>query len=220
MPQSANAPARVRRHFRANARSFDDLYEDQRPLTRALRPGLFRRRELAVSTVASRQSPRVLDVGCGSGRIGEHVVAAGAGEYLGIDFSEPMIELARARLERFGSRVSLLAADFLTAELDGSYDVVLALGLFDYLPDPHLFTRRMYALCAANGCVVASFPRWSAVKGPTRKIRYEWLNDCPIFNYSRRELELLLGASGFEPLDIRTGRSGHLVCAYRTRPRV
>lgn len=217
MQQSANAPARVRRHFRANARSFDDLYEDERPLTRVLRPGLFRRRELAVKTVAGRESPQVLDVGCGSGRIGEHVVEAGAGQYLGVDFSEPMIELARDRLARFGPRVSLLAADFLTAELSGSYDVVLALGLFDYLPQPHLFTRRMFALCAENGCLVASFPRWSPVKGPTRKIRYEWLNDCPIFNYSRRELELLLGASGFEPLDITTRSSGHLVCAFRTR---
>ncbi|MBV9048726.1 MAG: methyltransferase domain-containing protein [Solirubrobacterales bacterium] len=217
MPQSANAPTRVRRHFRDNARAFDDLYEDERPLTRLLRPGLFRRRELAVRTVAARDSPRVLDVGCGSGRIGEHVVEAGAGRYLGIDFSEPMIELARDRLERFGSRVLLLTADFLTAELTGPYDVVIALGLFDYLPQPHLFTRRMFALCADGGCVVASFPRFSLVKGPTRQIRYEWLADCPIFNYSRRELEMLLGASGFGPLEITTRSSGHLVRAHRSQ---
>ena len=57
---------------------FDDLYEDERPLVRLLRPGLFRRRELAAETVAARRSPRVLDVGCGSGRIGEFVLDAGA----------------------------------------------------------------------------------------------------------------------------------------------
>ncbi len=216
MPPSANAPVRVRRHFQANARSFDDLYEDQRPLTRLLRPGLLRRRALAVRAVAERQSPRVLDVGCGSGRIGEHVLAAGAGEYLGIDFSEPMVDLARERLGRFDSRVSLVAADFLTSEIPGSYDVILALGLFDYLPEPHVFTRRMFSLCADHGCLVASFPRWSAVKGPVRKFRYERINDCPIFNYTRRELELLLGASGFAPLDITTRSSGHLVRAHRS----
>ncbi len=215
MPASANAPARVRRHFQANARSFDDLYEDQRPLTRLLRPGLFRRRALAVQTVAERHSPRVLDVGCGSGRIGEHVLAARAGEYLGIDFSEPMIDLARVRLERFDGRASLRAADFLASEIPGSYDVVLALGLFDYLPEPHIFTRKMFALCADNGCLVASFPRWSLVKGPIRKFRYQRINDCPIFNYTRRELELLLGASGFAPLEITTRSSGHLVRAHR-----
>src|SRR5437588_7457025 len=102
MPSSAAAPQRVRNRFRAKARQFDDLYEDERPLVRLLRPGLFRRRQLAVDAVRSYQSPAVLDVGCGSGRIGEFTLEAGATRYLGIDFAEPMIELARASLARFG----------------------------------------------------------------------------------------------------------------------
>ena len=47
--------------------------------------------------------------------------------------------------------------------------------------------------------MVGSFPTWSWLKGPVRKVRYEWIGNCPIFNYSRRELELMFGASGFEP---------------------
>jgi len=84
----------VRQRFRTKARQFDDLYEDERPLARRLRPGLFRRRALATETVASYASPSVLDVGCGSGRIGEFALQAGASRYLGVDFSEPMIELS------------------------------------------------------------------------------------------------------------------------------
>lgn len=207
----------MRNRFRAKARQFDDLYEDERPLARRLRPGLVRRRELASETVASYQAPRVLDVGCGSGRIGEFVLRAGAARYLGIDFSEPMVELARARLDRFEERVELLVDDFLTAPIDGSFEVVLALGLFDYLPSPHLFSRRMFELCASGGCIVASFPRWSLPKGPIRKVRYEWIGDCPIFDYTRRELELMFGASGFERVELMSpGRSGYLVRAYRT----
>jgi SAM-dependent methyltransferase len=217
MPSSAPAPARVRDRFRAKAQQFDDLYEDERPLARRLRPGLFRRRQLAADTVAAYSSPRVLDVGCGSGRIGEFALQAGAARYLGIDFSEPMIELARARLARFDEGAQLLTGDFLDAQIDGDFDVVLALGLFDYLPDPARFTRRMFALCAPGGCLVASFPSWSWLKGPVRKLRYEWIGDCPIFNYSARELALLLGASGFAPVQIlEPGRSGYLVKAYRT----
>lgn len=215
MQPSTSVPARVRDHFSDKAAGFDDLYEDERPLVRLLRPGLFRRRALAAETVAARRSPRVLDVGCGSGRIGEFVLDAGAGEYLGIDFSEPMLALARERLRRFGPRAALRVGDFLELRTEARYDVILALGLFDYLPDPHRFTRLMFELCADGGCLVASFPRWSFLKGPVRKLRYEWIGDCPIFNYSHRELELLLGASGFEPLEIAAGRSGHLVRAYR-----
>lgn len=215
MPPSTSAPERVRHHFRANARAFDDLYEDERPLVRLLRPGLFRRRQLAAATIAERQQPSVLDVGCGSGRIGEFALQAGAREYLGIDFSEPMVALARERLERFGPRVALQVEDFLAFKTSARYDVVLALGLFDYLPDPQRFTRRMFELCAPGGTLVASFPRFSFLKGPIRKVRYEWIGNCPIFNYSHRELELLLGASGFSELEIATGRNGHLVRATR-----
>jgi SAM-dependent methyltransferase len=207
----------VRDRFRTKAKAFDDLYEDERPLARRLRPGLFRRRALATETVSEYNSPRVLDVGCGSGRIGEFALQAGAAQYLGIDFSEPMIELARSRLERFQAQAQLIVDDFLTAPIDETFDIVLALGLFDYLPAPHTFTRRMFALCTSGGCMVASFPRWSLAKGPIRKVRYEWIGDCPIFNYTRRELELMLGASGFERIEISgPSRSGYLVRAYRS----
>ena len=58
----------------------------------------------------------MLDVGCGSGRIGEFVLEAGAAHYVGVDFSEPMIDLARARLNpRFADRTDLIVDDFLTA---------------------------------------------------------------------------------------------------------
>jgi SAM-dependent methyltransferase len=216
MRRSAPPADRVRSRFREKAQAFDDLYDDERPLTRQLRPGLVRRRRLAVDTVRTYAGPRVLDVGCGSGRIGEFVLEAGASEYVGIDFAEPMIELARARLEQFAPRAKLIVDDFLTARIAGSFDVILALGLFDYLPEPDRFARRMFELSAERGCLVGSFPAWSLVKGPIRKLRYEWIGDCPIFNYNRDQLELMFTTSGFERLEIGSpGRSGYLVRAYR-----
>jgi SAM-dependent methyltransferase len=218
MHDSATAPERVRTRFEERAHQFDDLYEDERFLVRTLRPGLFRRRRLAVDTVRAYTQPRVLDVGCGSGRIGEFVLEeAGAAHYVGVDFSEPMIDMSRARLARFADRTELLVDDFLTAPLDGPFEVILAVGLFDYLPEPHHFARKMFDLTAPGGCVVGSFPTWSLIKGPVRKVRYEWIGNCPIFNYSRRELELMFGASGFDSVEIQSpGRSGYLVRAYRS----
>ena len=201
MPSSAPAPTRVRNRFRAKAEQFDDLYEDERPLVRLLRPGLLRRRQLAVDTVASYGSPRVLDVGCGSGRIAELVLDAGAGHYVGIDFAQEMLTLARARLQRFGDRAQLIEGDFAETALDGQFEVILALGLFDYLPDPERFGRRMFDLCAPGGCAVGSFPAWSLIKGPIRKVRYEWIGDCPIFNYMRPGLESMFRDSGFARVD-------------------
>ena len=216
MPSSAAAPQRVRNRFRTKAQQFDDLYEDERLLVRLLRPGLFRRRQLAVDAVRSYDAPRVLDVGCGSGRIGEFVLEAGASHYVGVDFSEPMIELARQRLARFDGRVQLITDDFLTAPLVDEFDVVLALGFFDYVPEPERFIARMFERCAPGASVVGSFPAWSPVKGPIRKVRYELIGDCPIFNYSRPGLERMFSAAGFERAEILSpGRSGYLVRATR-----
>jgi len=213
---SPDAPARVRDRFTTKAHQFDDLYEDERLLVRLLRPGLFRRRRLAVETVAAYDRPAVLDVGCGSGRIGEFALEAGTGLYVGIDFSEPMIELARQRLAGFGDRVTLVTDDFLSAEFDQRFDVVFALGLFDYLPNPEGFATRMFELTAPGGCVVGSFPAWSLRKGPIRKIRYEWIGNCPIFNYTHPGLERLWGDAGYERVEILApGKSGFLLRAHR-----
>ena len=211
MQKSAPATELVRKHFRKAAFSFDHLYDEEHIVQRSLRPGLFARRELAVAVVKSYSDPRVLDVGCGSGRVGEYVLDAGATEYVGVDFAEEMLDLAQERLSRFGPRVMLVHGDFLEAPLEGKFDVILGLGLFDYLPEPEHFARRMHELC--SGSVVASFPKWNWLKGPVRKVRYEWINDCPIFNYTERELRLMFGSAGFSKVEVIRGRSGLLLHA-------
>ena len=213
MEKSSNATELVRDHFREKASSFDALYDEEHLLQRAVRPGLLRRRDFAIGVVREHSEPRVLDVGGGSGRVGELALDAGAGEYVNVDLAQEMLDLAAKRLARFGEKVKLVPGDFLTSPLDGSFDVVLALGFFDYVSDAHLHVRRMAEIC--SGSVVASFPRWSLVKGPVRKLRYEVIGNCPIYDYTERELRFLFGSAGFGRIRITQGRSGFLVRAER-----
>jgi hypothetical protein len=61
---------------------------------------------------------------------------------------------------------------------------------------------------------VASFPRWTWLKGPIRKVRYEKLNDCPIFDYDAAGVERLFRDAGFSTVELRpSGRSGLLAVA-------
>ena len=76
--------------------------------------------ELLLALLAEAQvgDGSVLDLGVGSGLVAEAVLEGSpAASLVGIDFAEPMLELARARLARFGTRVLLLRHDL--AELDG-----------------------------------------------------------------------------------------------------
>jgi SAM-dependent methyltransferase len=208
---SSSSTGRVREHFRAKAFSFDALYDEEHALQRAVRPGLFARRELAIEVVREYGSPSVLDVGGGSGRVGEFALDAGASRYVDVDLSDTMLDLARERLARFGEKVELVQGDFLTAPIDGPFDVAIAVGYFDYIDAAAAHVRRIGEL--TTGSLVASFPRWTWTKGPIRKLRYEVINNCPIFDYTEPGLRTLLSDAGFEKLDIRYGKSGFLVRA-------
>ena len=123
-----------------------------------------------------------------------------------------MLELAKQRLERFDDeKVTLIQGDFLQSAIPGSYDVVLGLGYFDYTDDAPAHVRRMRELIAPGGSVVASFPRWTWTKGPIRKLRYEVINNCPIFDYTRDGLNQLF--ADFASVEIRPGNSGFLLRA-------
>lgn len=213
MTTSTDSTGRVREHFRRKAFSFDQLYDEDHALQRALRPGLFNRREFALEVARLYDAPRVLDVGGGSGRIGELFLEQGASRYVDVDLSDTMLDLARQRLEPFGDKVVLLQGDFLTTSIPGSYDVALALGYFDYIEDAPAHVKRISELLAPGGSVVASFPRWTWTKGPIRKLRYEVINSCPIFDYTRDGLIELF--AGFTNVEIRPGKSGFLLRATK-----
>ena len=117
------------------------------------------------------------------------------------------------RLERFGDKVELVQADFLTAPLEGPFDIAIALGYFDYIEDAAAHLRRIGEL--TSGSMVASFPRWTWTKGPVRKLRYEVINDCPIFDYTPEQVQQLFADAGFAQTQISSGKSGFLARADR-----
>jgi SAM-dependent methyltransferase len=211
MTTSPDATGRVREHFRKKAFSFDHLYDEEHALQRLLRPGLFDRRELALAVAREFDEPSIVDVGGGSGRIGELLLEQGASRYVDVDLSDTMLGLARERLARFGDKVELVQGDFVETPLEGPFDVVLALGYFDYIEDAARHVRRMRELC--SGSAVASFPRWTWTKGPIRKLRYEVINNCPIYDYTAERLRGLFGSAGFGQVELGQGKSGFLAVA-------
>ena len=200
----------TRRYFERRALAFDRLYT-RRSIAMRLRRGPQLGRELAISVVAKHQAPRVLDVGCGPGRVAEAIISAGAGTYMGIDFSPRMMALARQRLNGYEG-VELLDGNFLDLEVPRTFDIVLALGLFDYLEEPLRAAAWLHARCSST--LLASFTRWDWIKAPVRRFHYELLHRCPISNYTEAAaVELLVGA-GFSDVDfIHRGRRGFFLAA-------
>ena len=143
-----------------------------------------------------------MDVGCGSGRNSALFVRKGARRVVGIDFSAPMLELARkyTREKGVAGRCEFIQADFMECLFDESFDIVVALGVFDYSAEPLKMLARMCELSKYK--VVASFPGVSAVRAPLRKLRYT-LRGCPVYFYTATTLQQLSRRGWFTEVPYR-----------------
>jgi SAM-dependent methyltransferase len=77
---------------------------------------------------------RALDLGCGSGRHAA-VMATAYDEVLAVDLSRPMLELARTRRAREGIRYECRDLREVTAERDGTFDLVFSAHTLHHVPD-------------------------------------------------------------------------------------
>lgn len=137
----------------------------------------------------------ILDVGCGAGVGYEALAAVGLeSRYVGIDSSEPAIEIARELYPSADFRVG--NATSLVAQLGSrSFDVVVMRHVLEHLPDFEVAMNE--AMCVARRLAVFVFfltPR--ALPLGVRKIdlRFNW----PLFYtyaYSRHAINRFLGRS-------------------------
>lgn len=93
---------------------------------------------LCAEAAGLRDGERVLDAGCGVGGPAEALLEGWPGLTLdAVTLSPVQVELARARLARFGDRARVHRADFHALPFpDASFDVVFYFEVTGYSPDP------------------------------------------------------------------------------------
>lgn len=112
-----------------------------------------------LGSIDLRGDERVIDAGCGSGRLMAELLARlPRGRVLAVDRSHNMIEEARRRLApRFGDRVSFLCADLLDLAVDEPADLVFSTATFHWVLDQPALYRRLFAALAPGGRLVAQY---------------------------------------------------------------
>jgi SAM-dependent methyltransferase len=108
--------------------------EAQEPLDRLFKPF----EELLVETVVARGAQSVLDVGCGTGATTLAIARVlRGGNVVGVDISEPMLALARARAERERLPATFVRADAETHAFEpGSFDTIVSRFGVMFFADP------------------------------------------------------------------------------------
>jgi demethylmenaquinone methyltransferase/2-methoxy-6-polyprenyl-1,4-benzoquinol methylase len=117
----------------------------------------------AVALAELRPGERVLDVACGTGDLTECFARAGAGECVGVDFTEPMLDIARTKALRLppARRPHYVAGDAMSLDLpDRAVDVVsIAFGIRN-LAEPRVALAEFRRVLRPRGrLVVLEFTR-------------------------------------------------------------
>jgi 2-polyprenyl-3-methyl-5-hydroxy-6-metoxy-1,4-benzoquinol methylase len=202
----------IRRRFEREAESFDAIYRLERsPLSRwfntTFRKAVFERYTLTFAHAGDVQDKTVLDIGCGSGVYSVDFARRGARRVLGVDFSASMLQLARreAAEHHVADVCQFVQANFLDFEAQERFDVSIALGVFDYQPDPLTFLHKM--AISTRGKVIASFPGHSLIRKRLRRLRYRLGRKGDVYFYREADVRRLATDAGFRRYSIIPIRS-------------
>jgi 2-polyprenyl-3-methyl-5-hydroxy-6-metoxy-1,4-benzoquinol methylase len=194
----------VKSWFGREAARFDAIYEKDKPLHQQLGDALFRRvileRFSLVLNALSAPGHTVLDVGTGPGRYPIELCRRGAARAVGVDVAPEMIDIARREADAAGvaERCEWAVSEFLgwRPPQGETFDAVIAMGYFDYMPEPAPHLARMIELC--RGRIFASFPKRWEVRVPLRMLRFRMSRGFVRF-YSRAEVVSLFRGVGKLP---------------------
>lgn len=178
---------RSRAAFDAQATTYDVGMEGQH--ARRLYPHVLSE---VVRAVAGSPSPRLLDVGCGTGALSELVLGEVPGARLAcVDLSPRMAEAARLRL---GDRAEVLLGDAERLPFhDASFDVAWCNDSFHHYPDPGRAAFQAWRVLSPGGTLVVG-DVWQP--GPARAVMNAWMprsREGDVRIYSKEEMRDILG---------------------------
>ncbi len=174
-----------------------------------------------VVALVPESARRVLDVGCGAGRLGEAVKARQSAHVTGVEYDEFAAAAARERLD------DVVQGDAETVEFPpASFDCVVCADVLEHLRDPDALLRRVREWLAPGGVLVTSLPNVRHNTVVRALLEGNWtyesaglLDETHLRFFTRREIGKMLFRAGF---DLREQQvvpgSGHAEWTASGRP--
>jgi glycosyltransferase involved in cell wall biosynthesis/tetratricopeptide (TPR) repeat protein/2-polyprenyl-3-methyl-5-hydroxy-6-metoxy-1,4-benzoquinol methylase len=154
-----------------------------------------------VLALVPESARRVLDIGCGAGRLGEAIKARQQAEVVGIEMNEEAAAVARQRLDH------VLVGDVEELTLDfepGSFDAIVCGDILEHLREPERLLRQARKWLAPGGCLSASIPNVRHHSVVCSLLQGNWtyesaglLDRTHLRFFTRREIEKLFVRAGF-----------------------
>lgn len=161
--------------------------------------------------IAALVPPRtrsLLDVGCGTGRLGASLKATGIPRVVGVDLNPEAAEQARAVLDEVV--VADVERDGLPFD-DASFDCIVYGDVLEHLTDPWTTLAGQRRLLGAGGAVIVSIPNIAYWRNVLDVLRGRWeytesgmLDATHLRFFTWRSIEQLLDQAGYRIERVKT----------------
>jgi SAM-dependent methyltransferase len=182
-------------YFDRRSTRFASFYRS-RAVSRAFgRGALFERMDFAIDKSTELGAQRVLDIGCGSGPLFRPLTNRGI-RVTGIEPAPGMLELARREAAQCNGLAEVVQTGWEQIpawHTAAPFDVAIALGVFDYVPNAD---DMLQVMAGAARHVIASFPL-PGVRTNLRKLRYG-ARGVSVYGYSRERITGLAAGAGID----------------------
>jgi 2-polyprenyl-3-methyl-5-hydroxy-6-metoxy-1,4-benzoquinol methylase len=190
----------VSEYWNQIAPDFDAIYSGKksrssRLLDLWLRRDMYQRFDWVMGRARNIRGASVCDVGCGSGRFVTALAKQGA-RVTGLDFAPRMLDLARELAESEGVAPScrFVLSDVLDWSTNEQFDLVIAMGFWDYVADPLPRLRLIRRI--TSGTFLSTWPRAGTSRAAIRRLRLK-LAGCPVYFWRPEQIKDYLMQAGF-----------------------
>ncbi len=132
------------------------------------RHGETERRQIVSQWIPTTQGLSIIDVGCGDGKFLSSIISGYPKKIVIEDISSSNISEAYQNLKNKAEDVEKHVCNSLIAEF-GNFDLVLAIGVFDYYPNWKNFLKKL--LLHSQECIIVSLPRIDHLRN---WVRFVW----------------------------------------------
>jgi 2-polyprenyl-3-methyl-5-hydroxy-6-metoxy-1,4-benzoquinol methylase len=110
-------------------------------------------------SILALRAKKVLDLGCGDGRLGHELLKCGVSELVGLDVVERAVAFARAFNSEYGDRASFLCQKVQDLGHHG-FDAAVAMETFEHIPDEEITSvvKALSKRLVDEGYLVISVP--------------------------------------------------------------
>ena len=156
-------------------------------------------RGLILDMLGNLNGKKVLDIGCGTGRIGAHVAAHNPkADVIGVDTSKSMLKIAKNKAKKMKLKnIVFKEGDIYNLKLPrGYFDVITFIRVIWHLEHPEIALNHIKKLLKKDGILIVDFLNKQSYLGMLNRIRKDKQEVVSEF-YSVKDILELLRKSGF-----------------------